>query len=219
MNTIAALPPDQRPRERLKSQGAKALADYELLAILLGSGTPQNDVLTLAKTVLNEIDVSNGNLSLEGLCAIQGIGATKAALIMAALEFARRRIRPNETIREPADVLKLCSHLCDRKQEHFLAITLNGAHEVIASRVITIGLVDRAQIHPREVYADAVCDRASSIIVAHNHPSGRLEPSDEDIRITEDLKAAGKLLGIQLLDHVIFSSRGFYSLREEGKMS
>jgi DNA repair protein RadC len=219
MGSISALPKDQKPRERLMHHGAGALADYELLAILLGSGTPKNDVLSLARLVLNQIDVSNGSLSCEGLCAVNGVGPARAAVIMAALEFARRRLQPKETIiQEPADVFRICGYLCDRKQEHVVAITLNGANEVIASRVVTIGLVNRAQIHPREVYADAVCDRASSIIVAHNYPSGQLEPSKEDLRITEDLKAAGRILGIPLVDHVIFSVRGFYSFREQGKL-
>ena len=114
--------------------------------------------------------------------------------------------------------MPLVSHLADRKQEHFICISLNGAHEVIASRVITIGLVNATQVHPREVFCDPICDRASAVIVAHNHPSGQLEPSNADRLVTKNLKEAGELLGIRLLDHVIFSSAGFYSFADKAEL-
>ena len=219
MPRFSELPKDRRPRERLARSGPEALSDQELLAILLGSGTPQADVLSVAQTLLNVLDASNGRLSLAELRAVDGIGGAKASQVLAALEFSRRRFRPREVkIRRAEDVAQLCSHLCDRTQEHFVCITLNGAHEVIASRVITIGLVDRTQVHPREVYAEAVSDRATAIIVAHNHPSGQPAPSQEDERMTAELSAAGRLLGIELLDHVIFTRSGYYSFKESGNL-
>jgi DNA repair protein RadC len=113
-------------------------------------------------------------------------------------------------------VLPLIRHFADRKQEHFICVSLNGANEIIATRVVSVGLVNKTQVHPREVFADPITDRASAVIVAHNHPSGSLEPSKEDIDITARLKSAGEILGIRLLDHVIFNSKGYYSFLEKG---
>ena len=114
----------------------------------------------------------------------------------------------------PADVLPLIMNYADRKQEHFLSVSINGANEVIATRVVSVGLANKSQVHPREVFADAITDRASAVIIAHNHPSGPLAPSKEDVEVTKRLKAAGELLGIKLLDHMIFNTKGYYSLLE-----
>jgi DNA repair protein RadC len=121
-------------------------------------------------------------------------------------------------IRSAKDVVPLVSHLANRQQEHFLTVSLNGAHEVIASRVVTVGLANSTQIHPREVFAEAISDRACAIIAAHNHPSGDLSPSTEDLAVTERLTQAGGILGIRLLDHIIFSANGFFSFAEAGMM-
>ena len=155
------------------------------MAILLGSGTKDSDVLTVAGRILKVLDGRNEKLSVEELQKIEGVGPAKASLIAAALEFARRRIRPEGLrISFPPDVLPLIRHFADRRQEHFICVSLNGANEVIATRVVSVGLVNKTQVHPREVFADPITDRASAVIVAHNHPSGSLEPSKEDIDIT-----------------------------------
>lgn len=212
---IKEIPPQDRPRERLISCGSAALSDQELLAIVLTSGVGGQDVLKISSELLPLIDAQWETLSSKMLQTVAGIGETKASQIIAALEFARRRIRPHgHKIRQAKDVLPLISYLGDRKQEHFICISLNGAHEVIATRVVTIGLVNATQVHPREVFSDPICDRASAIIVAHNHPSGQLEPSSADMTVTRNLKEAGELLGIKLLDHIIFSAAGFYSFVE-----
>jgi DNA repair protein RadC len=109
-------------------------------------------------------------------------------------------------------------HYTDRKQEHFLAVTINGANEVLNVRVVSIGLIDSSQVHPREVFAEAVAERASGIIVAHNHPAGTLEPSPADIEATKQLKGAGEVVGIELLDHIIFNRVGYFSFLEAGKL-
>ena len=216
MKKIKDLSAAERPREKLQAKGPEALSDLELLAILLGSGTKTGDVLTVAGRILKVLDGRNEKLSLEELLKIEGVGPAKASLIAAALEFARRRIRPEGLrISFPPDVLPLIRHFADRKQEHFICASLNGANEVIATRVVSVGLVNKTQVHPREVFADPLIDRASAVIVAHNHPSGSLEPSKEDIDITGQLKSAGEILGIRLLDHVIFNSRGYYSFLEK----
>jgi len=216
---FSEIPKSDRPREKLQEKGAEALSDVELLAILLGSGTKGHDVIEVAERILKVVDGDKGRISIEEFQKIEGVGLAKATLISAALEFARRRIRPEGLkISFPADVLPLIRHYADRKQEHFICISINGASEVITTRVISVGLVNKTQVHPREVFADPITDRASSIIVAHNHPSGPLIPSKDDLEITRQLKSTGEILGIRLLDHIIFNSRGHYSSLEHGEI-
>lgn len=211
--------PENRPREKLLARGPEGLTDVELLAVLLGTGTRGQDVLGLASRLLQTVDEANGKLNVEALRKVNGIGVAKATSISAALEFARRRIRPEGTrIQGAKDVYPLLQHLANRKQEHFICISLNGANEVIAIRVITIGLVNSSQIHPREVFAEPIVDRACSVIIAHNHPSGNLLPSNEDRYLTRRIKDSGETLGIPLLDHIIFSVNGFYSFAEQGDL-
>jgi DNA repair protein RadC len=217
--TIDQIPEHDRPREKLIAKGAKALSDQELLAALLGKGTPGMDVMTLAGKLAKVVDEKGLDLKMEDLTPFEGMGEAKAAAILAAIEFARRRIKPEGTkITTPADVLPQIRHYADRKQEHFICATVNGANEIINIRVISIGLIDRSPVHPREVFADAVADRASGIIVAHNHPSGSLEPSASDTEVTRQLKAAGQIVGIELLDHIIFNRTGYFSFLEEGQL-
>ena len=217
--TIDQIPEDDRPREKLLRKGARALSDQELLAILLGMGSPGMDVMTLAGKLAHLIDEKGLEVKADDLKRFAGVGDAKATLILAAIEFARRRIKPEGArIETPADLLPHVRHFADRKQEHFLCATINGANEILNIRVVSIGLVDRTPVHPREVYADAVSDRASAVIVAHNHPSGGLEPSQSDVAITEQLKSAGAILGIDLLDHIIFNRINYFSFLEEGKL-
>jgi DNA repair protein RadC len=219
MKRIADIPKHDRPREKLQNRGPKALSDLELLAVLLGKGTKGHDVMALASQILKMLDNHKGQISFEQLRNIKGVGPAKATLLLAAHEFFRRRIRPEGVkIRFSTDVLPLLQHYADRKQEHFLCISLNGSNEVIETRTITIGLVNKTLIHPREVFAYAITDRAAAIIVAHNHPSGSLTPSKDDIKITHQLKASGETLGIRLLDHIIFNHKGYYSFLEAGKL-
>ena len=216
---IAETPVPDRPREKLVAKGASALSDQELLAVLPGKGTARTDVLSLARQLARVVDERGAALDVSDLTALDGIGKARATVVLAAIEFARRRIRPESTrIVTPADALPLLRHLADRKQEHLVAISLNGANEVLEVRVVSIGLIDRTPIHPREVFADAVADRAAGILVAHNHPAGSVEPSAADVEATKQLKAAGELLGIPLLDHVIFNRGGYYSFLEAGRL-
>ncbi|MBU4261701.1 MAG: DNA repair protein RadC [Proteobacteria bacterium] len=216
---LTDLPKHDRPREKMQSKGAAALNDAELVAILLGSGIKGHDVMTVAKRIVRLVDDQHGKPDLADLQRLEGVGPAKATLIAAALEFARRRIRPEGLkIRTPVDALPLIRHYGDRKQEYFLCISLNGAHEVITTRVVSVGLVNTTQVHPREVFADPITDRASAVILAHNHPSGNLTPSKEDLQITRQLKEAGETLGIAVLDHIIFSRQGHYSFLENGEL-
>jgi DNA repair protein RadC len=213
MEKIKDLELHQRPREKLQNLGPRSLSDQELIAILLGSGNSKVGVLTLAQRVVCKIDKLNHNLTYKDLLDIDGLGPAKASLIIAASEVFRRRIATEGTkIRNPEDIIPVIKHLADRKQETFICVSLSGAHEVIASRIVTVGLANLCQVHPREVFADPITDRACAVIVAHNHPSGDLTPSKEDLNVTNRLKESANILGIKFLDHIIFSKRGFYSI-------
>ena len=210
-------PPIDRPRERLTACGPTALPDQDLLSILLGSGIRGRDVCRVASELLDYLNSAWPNIDLDELKKIPGIGPARATVILSAIEFGRRRFVPIGTkITSAQDIFNLMRHIADRKQEHFVCLSLNGAHEVIENRVITIGLVNSTQIHPREVYSDPIKDRACAVVVAHNHPSGNVSPSVEDKRVTDRIKNAGKILGIELLDHVIFSRTDYYSFADEG---
>jgi len=210
-----SLPREERPRERLIQSGPESLTDQELLSVILISGIHGKNVNHLAHDLLYMLDKENKIPSVRDLCGLAGLGESKACTIAAILEYGRRKWAGGQKIRHPKDIYNLIRHHADRKQERFLCVSLNGAHEVLAVRIITIGLVNRTIIHPREVFADPIHDRASAIAVAHNHPSGNLNPSDEDNEITNRLKASADILGLNFLDHLIFSERSYFSYREE----
>jgi DNA repair protein RadC len=204
-------------RERLAREGPASLSDADLLAALLGTGMRGKNVRELAEEVLGLLDSSREVPDAEMLGRLAGVGEAKAAAVCAALELGRRLYGSRDKkVASPGDVWPIVSHWSDRKQERFICCSLNGAHELIAARVVSVGLVNRTVVHPREVYADPITDRACAVIVAHNHPSGRLDPSPEDREITARLKGAADTLGIALLDHLIFSGEGYYSFVEHG---
>lgn len=214
---IRDLHPSDRPRERLKAVGPHALTNEELLAVLLGSGTRDMDVLEVAARVQEAAERNQGALGPNELLAIRGIGPVKAGQIVAAFELARRWMgRGTPPIRTASDVLPYLQHIRDKRQEHFVCLSLSGANEVIENRIVTVGLLDSSQVHPREVFADPITDRAAAIIVAHNHPSGILEASPEDKALTRRLVQAGTLLGIRILDHVIVARDGYVSMKQSG---
>lgn len=210
-----ALPRDKRPREKLIRSGPESLSDQDLLSVILVSGVRGRNVRALALELLAKLDKEKNIPPVNELCRLTGLGESKACIVAAMLEFGRRKWASGQRIRRPNDIFNLIRHHADRRQERFLCLSLNGAHEVLAVRIVTIGLVNRTIIHPREVFADPILDRASSIAVAHNHPSGILRPSDEDNDITQRLKAAADILGLNFLDHLIFSETCFFSYRQE----
>ena len=216
---LTALPFPDRPRERLAARGAGSLSDRELLMIVLNAGIKGKDVGSIAAEVVARLDGEQRIPEIAELSRLPGLGVAKACAVAAMLEFGRRRWGPcGARICSPSEAYPLVRHFADRRQERFICLSLNGAHEVLAVRLVTMGLVNRTIVHPREVFADPIVDRASAIIVAHNHPSGRLEPSAEDVEITSRLKATGDLLGIALLDHLIFTEEGYFSFLQEGKL-
>ncbi len=217
--SIRETPLDRRPRERLQAIGPEGLSDHELLAIIIGSGSRSAGVHEIAGSILHLLDKHGSDTTIDQIASIKGVGKAKSSVISAALELGRRHVHgKKQRITYPSEVYPLIRHYADRPQEHFLSISLNGAHEVMGIRIVSIGLVNRTVVHPREVFAQPLQDRATAIIVAHNHPSGNLSPSSEDMSVTKRLTEAGLILGIELLDHIIFSEQGYFSFLEQGMM-
>ena len=219
MKKMKDLPRLDRPREKIAQKGVEALSDQELIEAIIGRGTRNKDVRALSREIALLVAEKPPDIRYDDLREIEGIGPTKAAQVMACFELGRRCFRQPDavrTIQKPEDIMPLIAGLGERRQEHFISITLNGAGEVIATRTVTIGILNHSLVHPREVFADAITDRAASIICVHNHPSGSLEPSPQDIAITRQLQEAGTVLGIQLIDHIIVTKNGFCSMRERG---
>ena len=217
MKTIKDLPEHSRPREKLQEKGAPALTDEELVAAIIGSGTQGVDVRTISKQVSGLLREHKEALSLDHLLAVPGVGLAKAAQILSAFELARRHLlKETVKITIAQDVLPLVADIAGKQQEYFICISLNGANEVIEKRVVTIGLLDKSPVHPREVFADVIADRAAAVIFAHNHPSGDSQPSEADLCMHDQLTDAGKILGLRVLDHVIVTRKGYYSFQEAG---
>ncbi|MCL2265599.1 MAG: DNA repair protein RadC [Treponema sp.] len=219
-NAFSDMPPEQRPREKLLSRGASSLSDKELLAILLNTGIKGKNVKELAGDLLSLLDRNKEIPSIKEISLLSGLGQSKACAVAAMLEFGRRRYGSfSAHIKQPVDIYTLVRHYADRKQERFISLSLNGAHEVLAVRIVTIGLVNKTIVHPREVFADLIQDRAAAFCVAHNHPSGQMESSAEDDEITERLQQSAKILGLHFVDHIIFSETEWWSFRENGKIT
>lgn len=209
--------PKPQLREKVTMHGAQSLSDKELIAVLLGSGTKECPVLNLADEVLQSLDSPQKHTQEIQFELIRGIGEGKSALIKAALELGRRFYGTHSTpVTCALDFIPLVRHYCDRNREHFLCASLNGANEVIDINVVSIGTVNKTIVHPREVFSEAINKHATSIIVCHNHPSGKLEASVHDIAITDKLQEASSIIGIALLDHIIITPNSFLSFKEEG---
>ena len=205
---------DLRPREKLQARGAEALSDYELLMAIIGSGTQYADVTKLAREVQKLLKEKGSELAYEDLLNVKSLGPAKATNIMAGFELWRRQFEVSERpiIDSPEKAVEQLGFIRDKKQEYFVCLTLDGANRLIAKRIITIGTLTARLVHPREVFAEAISDRAASIIVAHNRPSGTLTASSADSEVTQRLEEAGVVLGIKLVDHLIVSSSGHLSI-------
>lgn len=211
------IPEFDRPREKLERKGVHALSNEELLMVILGRGMLGIDVRTLAKIILKEVENDPKNIHLEKLESIKGIGLAKASQILASFEFAKRYlVKEGVKIQRTDDVLKLVEDIRNKKQEHFITLTLNGASNLIERRTVFIGTVTESIIHPREIFADAITDRASGIIFVHNHPMDNPQPSEVDIAITKRLCEVASVIGIDVIDHVIVSKDDYFSFQSEG---
>lgn len=202
------------PREKLEYSGVSALSNEELLAIILGSGCHECDVFELARRLAQFLSTETSIPSLDRLRSIRGLGKVKASQILACLELSGRFILSDKAIpvSTPEDVLSRVAYMKYEAQEHLVVVSLNSANYVIRVHELTTGLVNQTPVHPREAFALAIEDRAVSVIFIHNHPSGSLEPSSEDMSITRVLCASGKILQIPVLDHIIIGKSGFTSL-------
>jgi len=218
--TIKDMPLFERPREKLLERGVEALNDAELLMAILGRGVTGHNVHNIAQNVLRSLEKSSGKFDVDVLCKIPGVGEAKAAQLAAMAEFMRRRLAVIDDIiiNNAEDVVALLADLRSKRQERFVAITLTGARRIIAKRTIFIGTVDECIVHPREVFAEAMTDRAAGIVVAHNHPQDDPQPSDEDIMLTNQLVEVGKILGIEFIDHIIIGRRGYFSWQQAGML-
>ncbi|HBE46453.1 MAG TPA: hypothetical protein DDW14_03650, partial [Spirochaetaceae bacterium] len=204
-------------RERMVRFGSGSISNLDLVVAILGTGIPGKPVRRLAREVLDQITQSTHSFDINKLMVIAGMGEAKSCAVAAAIELGRRIFSTRGTrITMPKDAYPLLIHFADLRQEHFIVISLNGGHEVNAVREITKGLINKTVVHPREVFADPITDRACAVIVAHNHPSGNLEPSEEDLDITKRLRQSGDILGIPVLDHLVFSETGYFSFVEHG---
>lgn len=221
--TVRDLPRQERPRERLQKFGPEALSAQELLALVIGRGIPKKSVMSIAQELL----VRFGNVraishaTIEELSQIKGIGLAKAAQLKACFELGKREeLEPelkNFNIKDPESVVKaIRASIKDKAKEHFKLILLNPRNKIIGISTISIGTLNASLVHPREVFKDAIMHSAASVVLAHNHPSGDPEPSEDDLTITKRLIEAGKILGIEVMDHIIIAKNGFFSFKEKG---
>ncbi len=211
------------PRERLLRYGVEALKEHELLAIVLGTGYRGRSVLEVAEAIL-EIHPKEAlmEMDVENLLHIKGLGKAKASVLVAAFELARRGLQQGlgvlPIISNPAAAVALLTEIKDQRKEYFLCLYLNARNQVIHKEVVSIGSLSASIVHPREVFQVAVFHSAASVILAHNHPSGDVSPSKDDIELTGRLVKAGQILGIEVLDHIIIGSAEFLSFQERGLM-
>ena len=219
MKPIQTLFHEDKPREKLLRKGASALKNDELIALLLGSGVKGKDIRKLSREIVSLLDREFLQITPEALLKIHGLGIAKASQIIAAIELSRRYLLPEyrkRRISSADQIYEALSPYAAKNREHFLSITLDGASRIIRTRTVFIGTLNQSLVHPREVFADVIEDRAAGLIIAHNHPSGNLEASHADIQVTRRLKEVADLIGIELLDHLILSKEGYLSFSEEG---
>ncbi|HEY7791970.1 MAG TPA: DNA repair protein RadC [Vicinamibacterales bacterium] len=214
-----------RPREKLLHAGAGALGDNELLAIVLGSAGSRAGVLTVANAVLQE----SGGLhdlaraSAADLRRVHGIGEARAAQVLAAIELGRRTLLRGaaarvQILRAQDAVIYLMPQFGSRGVEHFGVLLLDTRHRVMRTVVVSMGTLDTSLVHPREVFREAVAGSAAALVLFHNHPSGDPTPSAEDVELTGRLAMAGRLVGIDVMDHVILGDGRYYSFKEAGRL-
>ena len=205
-----------RPRERLRDLGPAALADAELLALVVGSGTPGRSAIAVGRSLARRRPGELAEWPAARWMRMPGVGAARAAALAAAFELGRRAARtplPGGPIRGPEDVLAHVRDLARAHREHFVVLLLNARHELQCRETVSIGSLNASIVHPREVFRPAILHAAASVVLVHNHPSGDPEPSEEDLGITRRLSEVGELVGIGVLDHVIVASRGTVSFR------
>jgi DNA repair protein RadC len=215
---IHDLPIHRQPREKMSEKGVEALSVPELLAVLLRTGYKGKSALEVAQRLCRHYSLTQlRSLPLAKLASIKGIGPSRAAQLQAAFEIGSLVDQKDEipTLNTPQQVYHICHHLVAMKKEHLVALYLNARHQLLGQVLISVGTISSSLVHPREVFAPALDHRASALILVHNHPSGDASPSEEDILSTEKLVEAGEILDVKLIDHIIVSSQGWRSLRQD----
>jgi DNA repair protein RadC len=220
---IRDLPSIDRPREKLKQKGVQNLKDVELLAILLGTGYQGKNVLQLAQSILAKYPRKKFlSLTYDQLIKIKGISSAKACAILAAAELTKRVLKVRDEtlpiIKSVKDVIAQAVYMRDKTREHLMVIYLNARNEMIFKKPMFVGTLNANLVHPREIFAEALRRNAASIILVHNHPSGDPEPSKDDLTITKRITEAGKIMGIDVLDHVIITKNKVFSFKEKGPL-
>lgn len=218
---IKDLPKIERPREKLIQYGPERLSNSELLAIILRSGKKGENVVDLANKILKKYKAENlPGLDYKELKDVKGLGPAKACEIIACFELGKRLLKGKVAglYLKPEDVWKELKDIRDYKKEHFVIFYLDSRNQEIKREVISVGSLNANLVHPREVFEPAVKNLAAQVIVAHNHPSGDSEPSEDDLTISKRLIEAGKILGIEVMDHIIVSRNGYFSFKEKGLM-
>jgi DNA repair protein RadC len=215
---IKDLPKVDRPREKLAKYGPEKLSNSELLAILLRTGGKGMNVVEMANKILKKF--SGGGLAKANFKELKntfGLGPAKACEIIACFELGRRLLQNKQSalLLSPKDVWDELRDLRDHKKEHFVIFFLDARNQEIKREIISVGTLSASLVHPREVFEPAIAHSAAQIIIAHNHPSGDSEPSEEDLIVTKRLAEAGKILGIEILDHVVVAKKDFSSLKEK----
>ena len=218
---IRDLPRVKKPREKLAEKGVDALKDSELLSILLRSGYRGTSVLELSKRLLSQHPLGElMEMPLADLVKLKGVGHAKACTIRAASALTRRALMVGEellpSVKTPRDAVDQVADIRKYRRENFVLLCLNARNQVIHREIVSVGTLNASLVHPREVFQIALAKSAASVILAHNHPSGDTSPSDEDIEITRRIAEAGRVMGIEVLDHIIVSDRGHTSLKEQG---
>ena len=213
----------ERPREKLTTKGPENLKDEELLAILLRTGREGKNVLELAKQILKKYSKKRLlNLKYEDLIKIKGINKAKACTILAAGELVKRALKVKDDtvpiINSVKDVIAQFSYLRDKSREHLGALYLNARNEMVHKKHLFVGTLNANLVHPREIFEHALSSNAASVILVHNHPSGDPEPSQADLEITKRLLEAGKIMGIDILDHIIITKTKIFSFKERKLM-
>lgn len=216
--TMKAMPRVERPREKLIQYGPEKLSNAELLAILLRSGKKGEHVVAMAKRILQTVSLAKiPHTPFAELRKIAGLGPAKACEVVACFELGKRLLKEKQYVllMSPEDVWRQMKDIRDNKKEHFVIFYLDARQQEIKRDIISVGTLTNALVHPREVFEPAIRHVAAQVIISHNHPSGSLLPSEADKLLTERLQAAGRILGIQLIDHVIVTKKSWMSFREE----
>ncbi len=221
--TLHDLPVDERPRERLVKYGVESLSLQELLSLIFGRGVQGESVVSISQKLMNRFGSLDqiSEASIEELKEIKGLGLAKACQLKACFEISRRlkkeeNLNKNQIIKQPKDLYPLLKEkIINFHKEYFMVVSLDNRSKVINIDTVSIGTLNSSLIHPRETFEVAIKNHAAAIIICHNHPSGELKPSEDDLIVTDNLIKAGKLLGIEITDHLVISKDGYFSFKEK----